>query len=202
MILQSCHLELTIRLICCLCCAAARRVLESAQFSSTGATIVVNLNAEAAASAFECSRIFNKDTVTLLGSKAWCTVSGRQLTVKPDALNGTVDVNSVLSLEATQTLLVDRLQATAAFSGTTAVTSCQDCTPPNAVLAGPQVSVRVVVLIFTAADHPPHPYCRRISFYCKVDSTSRLPKEAFELHISAPQLVPQPVKQSDSHRSV
>lgn len=100
--------------------------------------MLVTLNAAASPATFACSEIIDSASLSAMG-KAWCTVSDRTLSINLDAQSTSLAVGDKLQLSNSQTLLVDRLQPAARFTGSVTVESCNDCVPPSAVLTGPQV---------------------------------------------------------------
>lgn len=120
-------------------CSPAVRQVVSARFGSSGSTVAVTLNAAAKDAAISCSSVFDAASSALLGAQAWCTVSDRTVTIKLDT-SSTMVPGQNLAILANQTVLVDKLQSSVAFSGTVTVDTCLECAPPKAVITGPQVS--------------------------------------------------------------
>lgn len=155
-------------------CSPATRELVNAQFGSTGATISVTLNAAANQAAVACSTIFDNATTALLGSKAWCTVLEKSITIKLDPTSAITPGQSLTVLPG-QTVLVDKLQKSAAFSGTVKVQTCLDCAAPKAIITGPQVGTdlkalscwQLWALLSVTESYHPHAYL----FVCSGAST-------------------------------
>lgn len=122
-------------------CAPADRRLLSARFSPDGKHVAIALNAAARTAAFSCSGLFTPVSSAALGTRAWCSVADRVLTVQLDGGSATLMPDEALNVQANQSVLVDKLQSDVPFTGSTVVTGCSECAPPIAALTGPQVSI-------------------------------------------------------------
>jgi hypothetical protein len=119
-------------------CVPAERKVMSARFSSDGKQITITLNAAARTAVFSCSSIFPAATSTVLGARAWCSVSDRVLSVQLDG-SSTVLPGDTLSLRVNQLVLVDKLQSDVPFTSSATVATCSECAAPVATVTGPQV---------------------------------------------------------------
>ncbi|KAF6251912.1 hypothetical protein COO60DRAFT_1674268 [Scenedesmus sp. NREL 46B-D3] len=121
------------------CMIADRKVL-AARMDGNGRTINVVLNTAAAPGSFACASIFNADTAAILGSDAWCSVSGKELKIDLGRSATIMPGTDSLTVATSQSVLTDLLLSSATFSGAAVpVVKCEPCNPPTVTLMGPQL---------------------------------------------------------------
>jgi hypothetical protein len=96
------------------------------------------LNSEASQISLPCASIFNDNSSSLLGPKAWCDVQQRTLTITVPPTSS-IKPGQRISLSDTQGALVDMLMPNATFTGGVTITTCQVCQQPSIVVNGPKV---------------------------------------------------------------
>lgn len=124
-------------------CQATTRTPVAAQLSDDGRSVTLDLNTPAADASFACSKLFDAATVALIGPAAQCSVLGGVLTVTlaRGASISPLNLDS-LGLAPGQRVLVDKLNASAAFTSPAApllLATCSNCQPPTVTISGPQV---------------------------------------------------------------